>query len=316
MKKIFLNKAFLIGMTFLMLFFWLFFAVLTINKIGFSVLTYTHGSFISSDGYEKIIKNHTITEEFIAKDNNLGLIILKFKDYNKPEFEQEDTLLFQLRYKDSGDLIYSNKYRSGYINDRNELIIGFPKISNSRGEEFKFTISSLNGNEKNSTNLDKSTFFSGYQYLKPDIVSSFYNISSFAGKKLLFNFSDFNFILASTIYLIPFIIFLLTYFYLNKNKQLKKYLWVFTAAFIIIQVFLIQRSYLGLEIIVLILWILSLAVYGIKSSVNFYLAFILIVLWLILFYLGINEFSEKINILAYLFLGVGTIQLIMENVKK
>lgn len=310
MKKILLNKFIISALIPSLLLFWFFFSVLFINRISFSVLTYQDS--LNHFPKDKLTKNHKITGEFTARENYLGLIILNFKKYAKPEFSEEDVLLFRIKEKSSNKWYYSQKYRSGLIQNQNLLPIGFPVISDSKGGKYEFELVSLKGKENNAVEIAESTFNSGHQIPKAEVLK---NKQYFGFTKIISDLRDPYFILSSSIFLFPLIVYILLLLLIKKNKLLKKYLTPVMSVLFLVDLFLINEFYIGIFLIILFIWLITIYVYKQEAKISLYMAFLLIFIWILLSYIGILRYTEKLNIYTYFLLLTGVFQLLIE-VKK
>jgi hypothetical protein len=102
---------------------------------------------------------------------------------------------------------------------------------------------------------------------------------------------------------------------MGKRISTKKYLPIIAPGILLTDLFLIEKSYLGVQILIGLLWVFIIFTFKLRSNASFYIFFIFVLIWITLSYLEIQEFSDKINIFAYYALVVGLVQLILENRK-
>lgn len=120
----------------------------------------------------ELIKGTSITEEFRAKYDNLGIVSGLFSTYNKIN---DDYLQFSIKEKGKIDWYYSNKYKVDQFQNLKYFPFGFPEIKNSAGKIYQIQIESLGGKENNSVGIirDDKPFLSKYSfslsYLKKNI---------------------------------------------------------------------------------------------------------------------------------------------------
>src|SRR3989344_5614403 len=76
-----------------LLIFWWALSLFFNDKISFSVLVYSQdSSLIKQTNKGKLFKEDKIFGEFKAKDNHLGIVLLRFKEFVKPDYRGEDVL--------------------------------------------------------------------------------------------------------------------------------------------------------------------------------------------------------------------------------
>jgi len=309
--KIFRNPVIAILMILTLLGLWGIGTFLFVNHVSFSVLTSQHNADFKR---EKILKNVILKGEFISNENNLGIIIIPFERYVKPDFEKEDQLRFRLKEKDSENWHYDSLYRSGSV-DGEYFPIGFPQIANSKNKIYEFELVSLNGNSKNALTPSKNQFISGYQFSKQEIFSNNNSMSIFFIKKISYSSSDIYLILNSVTYLLPLIIYLLFLIGGIKSKRLALFIKIIFSILLIVNLFIVKEAFYGLMGLCLILW-LWLAIKNKYTSMKiFKLAFTIIFIWLIIKFVNINYPQENFNILSYGFLVIGVIQALIEERK-
>jgi hypothetical protein len=316
-KKIFSNKviSFIIipGLLFL---FWIAASLAFNNKISFSVLEFAEGnSSISQAPVGKMLKGDVITGTFTARENNLGLVLLEFNNYVKPDYASEDILIFSIKRIGEKDWYYSREYRSGGFEHLIYFPFGFNPITNSGNNTYQFQLKSLNGNTSNALTLSKSSpvLMTGYQFTKAELLQNKSFLIRFLLEKIETSFTNLDFVLSSILYLLPLLFYVLFLLYHHKPKLLVRYLGNTTLVLIIVDIFLIQSLYLGILFGLIITWIVAVKLKKIKSSTSFKIAFILLFLWIILMALGENAFSPKLNVWTYAFLVIGIFNAVVEE---
>lgn len=315
-KSIFSNKVvsyFIIPLALLL--FWFVASFLTYHKISFSVLTYgPSGSdgIISSPG--KLLKGSSVKGQFVGKDNHLGILMLRFNNFVKPDYSGEDVLQFRIREKGQQNWQYVNNYRSGLLEHQLLFPFGFPIIENSSGKIYEFEITSLYGNNRNAIaiNEQRPTIITGYQYPRVEITGSKKRAISFALKKVNSLFTDVDFILFSFLFLIPFVFYILGKFIIKRFGYTNSAFPLVVIFLMFADILLLKEVYIGILLIILIGWVLLIKMCRLESTVSFLVAFILLLLWPPIIYLGLTEVGSKINIWVYAFLLIGAIQVIFE----
>lgn len=321
-KKILSNKFIALGiLPLLLIAFWFISSLFLNNKISFSVLLYKHSqSDIRQISAEKLLKGNRIAGEFRAKDNYLGIVMLRFDEYVKPDSSGEDILAFRLKEKRSKDWYYFNNYRSGLLKNNLLFPFGFPVIEDSKDKIYEFEIESLLGNETNAAQVNKNNFnlFTGYQFPLVETISDSKATLNFLINKSITSFTNIDFLMSSVLYLLPLIIYILIYVLFPWWKRIENFgyrLFGVFLFFIFLDIFLIKEVYLGVLTFLILGWIYCIVKNKFGSKINFFFVFMLILLWILLIGLDIKEFQNKINIWVYTFLAIGVGQAIFEEKK-
>ncbi len=319
-NKIISNK--LIGWIFipvLLLGFWIACSLIFNNKVGFSVLLFPQNrSLIIQVPQGKILKGEKITGNFTARENNLGLVMIKFNNYVKPDYADEDILVFSIKEKGRKSWYYKGNYHSGAFEHLTYFPFGFTPINNSKNKTYQFQLVSLNGNSSNAIELSKgnSIFQTGYQFSKRDIIGNKLFLIKFILEKIETSFTNLDFLLSSIIYLLPFLFYLLWQAYKYKREIIKKYITVFTFILIVIDILFLSTLYIGILLGLIVFWIISIKLKRLENSVSFTVAFIFLFAWITLMYIGFDSYSDKFNVWVYTFLVIGTFQVVIEEKKK
>ena len=299
-------------------FLWIAASLVFNNKISFSVLEFTQdNSSIAQVPKGKILKGDKVAGAFTASENNLGLVLLKFNNYVKPDYANEDILVFSIKQLGEKNWYYSGEYRSGAFEHQAYFPFGFAPIMNSRNKTYQFQLVSLNGNNSNALELSKDSpvLMSAYQFSRAEFLQNKSFLIRFILEKIETSFTNLDFVLSSILYSLPLLFYIIFLLHLNKQKFLGRYLGKVTLVLIIIDIFLIQNLYLGILFGLIIFWIVSIKLKKVRSETSFKIAFILLFLWIISMVIGENAFSLKLNIWVYAFLAIGTFQAIVEEKK-
>lgn len=321
-KKLRIRKSIFLGiLTFILIGFWFISALLFNNKLSFSVILHKEAQVaVKQITSEKLHKGDKIKGEFRAKENYLGLILLKFDNYVKQDYNSEDTLIFKIRQKGDSDWYFTNKYKSGILVDNSLFPFGFPVINESKDKIYVFEVESLSGNDKNSVGINKDNpiLITGYQFPRNEIFSSNNTTSNYLIKKTIYSFTNTDFLLSSVVFLLPLIIFFLIYvmtYYWKRIKHIGQVTLGILIVFILSDIFIIKDVYLGILMSLILGWIYILVKLKISSKINFIIALILILFWALLILFNINEFQNKINIWVYTFLAIGIGHAVFEEKK-
>lgn len=303
----FVIPSFLLG-------FWLLGATLFNNKISFSVLTYKNqDAFERSEIRKKLFKGDKVTGEFKAKDNYLGLILINFENFIKPDFRGEDVLAFRVKENGAKEWYYYNNYRSGLLQDELQFPFGFPSIAWSKGKTYQFEIESLFGNDTNAVSIANTSIYSASQMPRAEIAGSKRRLVDYVIKKALVSFVDVDFLFSSILYLLPFLSYAAWRLYVRKLKMKNTIFQVLLYTFFIVEIFVLREEYLGVYLSLVSGWLLLIYSNKFKSKVSFTLGFLLLLLWVFLLMLNINGEFSKLNIWAYTFLAIGAFQAFLEE---
>ncbi|OGH24790.1 MAG: hypothetical protein A3B47_00275 [Candidatus Levybacteria bacterium RIFCSPLOWO2_01_FULL_39_24] len=307
---------------FLLLVFWIFLSYRYIaSKTGVTVLTYpSNANNYTSWKTTELLKGEKIKGQFIASDNHLGIVAVRFSTFSRIN---KDAVIFRIKNIKSKNWLYEHSYLVNQFQDNQYFTFGMPIFDNSFKETYQFEIESVRGKPKDAIALSRKepVFVTKYKFPKKEILDK--NIlMKFIFMKTTESLLDNDFIASSTIYLLPFlfyftamIIFLGAHSYL-KNNSLKR-LFIYLPLYLIllcalIAVVLAKTIYPLMIIIVVVLWMSAIIRYRFKGRVTiiFGSACLLISPFLLLF----SFLREAINITiwAYVFLVIATVQSLVE----
>lgn len=191
-----------------------------------SIWSYNHSnSDIKNVNYDLFKKGQTYRGEFIAQDNNLGIVSIRFQTYIRPPYKYEDLYLFRIREKGK-DWHYENTYRSGLIYDVPFFPFGFPIIKDSKGKTYELELSTLNTNEVNRISISKRypILQSKYKYSRDMLLANNESMIEFLKLKFINAIKTPDLVFSSLIYLLPFILYISWITYLNKFIRLENYI--------------------------------------------------------------------------------------------
>ncbi len=318
----------------ILLFLWLSLSLTYSSYKSLTVLQYSHNRDKNNNfPIGKILKNQRIIGEFTGKENNLGIVSVRL-GIATHRLENTNRLLFRIREKGRNSWYYETVYDSGFFNKLDYSPFGFPPIGDSKGKIYEFEIISLNGNAYNASEIkDKNPIYlSKYKFSKNEIFRNRQSVTEFAVKKILTFFTDYDTLLSSSVFLLPFVFYLIWMIIVGKmvmhnsvsfnlkggkkiairvlNRELFAFL-VLTLIFSDIIFFedLITGFMLGL----LGFWVIAIYVNSFKSQVTFILTFIIISLSVFSIYFNFFESVNKISTFAYMLLITGSLQMILEQ---
>lgn len=289
---------------------------------------------------EKLLKGDTVKGEFIAKENNLGIVALRFQKFERIAYKKEDSLRFRLKEKGAEKWFYENNYRSGFIYDLPVLPIGFPLIADSKDKTYQFELESLKGNRENAMALSnrEPIIFSKYQFDKGFIFSSFSNAMDFGFKKFINAFQTIDVLFSSFVFLLPFIFYVVWISpvrdkfiaravhalqrrgYLPGTSVLKKvieYSFLTILSLVIaIDVLILQINNDMLYIVISVIWAVLCSEYRIKSYVTLLAGIFCLFIAPVFLSISFVGITEKALAWAFTFFVIGLVQLLHEYKEK
>lgn len=297
--------------------FWLFASLAFNNQIAFSVLTHVNSTNdIVTMPVDKLTKGMQIVGEFKSEEDYLGLILLKFENYTKPEFINEDIIRFRIKEIGQKEWYHLSYHRSGAFEGQRYFPFGFQPIADSKNKKYIFEIESTRGDKTNSINPDSfgQFFLSGHQIPKQKIISSKENAVSFLIKKASFSIVNLDFVLSSLIFSTPLSIYLLLLIFKKKYKVIINGIPWITLSIILFDILVLQHIYLGIIAVLAILWIFSIAALRIEGRISVIVSLVFVIFWLFLYSTSLLTHAyDKLNTWSYLFLVIGVIQLLLEE---
>jgi len=340
-------KFVVIPLFLLLLWFGLTFLYIIHLDTAFSLLSYNLPKNVFTHlPKDKLQKGDFISGEFLATENNLGILSLRFETFFRPAYQNEDVLLFQIRQKGAKDWYYQNKYRDGLVYDVPFFPFGFPIINDSGGRIYEFRITSLKGDEYNSVSVSNrwQNIAAKYKFTKHELLQSNASLLMFSVKKFFSSLQTIDVLFSSFVYLLPLLFYLMLLSPLRKYLE-KPFLFVSrkfsdfgrstflkfllpsfkaTQRFkivifdaILVGVVLIDGLYLQLGndfvyLLVPILWIFIQRHFGFTSKKTFIVAIGFLLFAPVSLQFNLGQIAENMTVWAYLFLVAGTIQILME----
>lgn len=308
------------------------------------IMSFSHNTNdFTQINHEKLMKGQKISGEFVAKDDNLGIVSLRFKSFQRVSYKQEDKLIFRLKEKGAKDWYYKNQYRSGFIYDMPFLPFGFPIIKDSFGKTYVFELESLNGNAVNGVALSsrEPILASKYATDRNDILHNPAKLVSFAFKKYFNSFQTIDIAYSSLIFALPFLFYIYWISPLRKkiikpylssvekkytsflrrrfgkhSKYFEKiyyivsrnYYIIFLILFILIDVIFLQIYNDLLYIVVGVIWFVMMKINNIDSEKTFLIGLGILIFAPIYLQLNITNVAEKAGAWAFILFVVGLIQ--------
>lgn len=310
MRKFYKNKLFILFVSIVLMVIGIFASLSFKPYPSLSILTVRENiSNLKFTNTNKLFKGDELVGTFKAKENNLGIVFLKFDNYVKPDYAKEDNLIFRIKETDSKTWYVVNHYKSGIIVGNLFFPFGFPIIRNSKGKTYTFEVRSLNGNQENAVAVDTYglSFASGYKFSRNEIMASNTNITNFLTKKFIYSYENIYFILSSLLYFLPAFFYILWNTVLNRYINYKYWLGTLSLFLLFIDVSFLRDMYSGVLFGILGLWLLSVLIYKLDEEISFSLFFILVILSTLLIQMHSENLYliNKLSVWAYFFLLIG-----------
>ncbi len=176
---------------------------------------------------KELLKGQKVTGSFTASENNLGLVLLRFYNFERIS---KDKVIFRIKENGSKDWYYTNIYKVDQFQPNEYFTFGFSPIENSKGKQYDFEIESTAGKPKNAIGI--STTFpqigAAYQFTKTQLSQNKILAVRFFIKKSVFFIERFNWRDIVLFYLVTTILILFSTAEVNTrisefvNKHMKK----------------------------------------------------------------------------------------------
>lgn len=289
-------------------------ASLVFGGISFSTISYVHSKDVIKQTPQRIfVKGDTSKAVFIAAEQNLGIVEIRFDKFNGVNYTGTDRLSFKIKEENTQNWYYENIYSINQFEKSFKLPFGFPIIKDSKNKKYAIEIKSLDGNGVNSVKISKvePVFQTVYQFPKQEILSTHF-LAYFLITKTVFSFNNIDFLLSSTLYLIPFLIYLILLLIRQKINVMKRVISYMAMLFILIDSFLITGVHTGIILLLIGIWVLVTVIYKLESSVTFFVSFLFLLVTVFLISLGIANGQEKLGVYIYGLFIVGLVQAVYE----
>lgn len=311
------------------------------------VLSYGHSkeSFVSRP--EKLLENTKISGSFVAQDENLGIVSLRFEKRRRIPYLQEDIMVFRIKEKNSPTWYYENEYRSGLTYDVPFLPFGFPIISDSKGKTYYFELESLKGNDVNGVVLSEREpiLVSKYQKTKAILFNDINKFIDFSYKKFFYSFQTIDIAFSSFVFALPLLFYIswisplgklfLEPLFRNFKKEINsigekllgsryhifvrilsnvRYYWmiIFLVTILLIDVFFLQIVNDLLYIFVFIFWLYLMKIYNKNAKFTIIVGLLIILIMPISLNLSNQLIAEQAGGWGFIILAAGVFQSIKE----
>jgi hypothetical protein len=297
---------------FILIAFWFIASLFFNNTYSFTSLVYPYSKAqLIQIPAGKLLKGEKIVGKFTAKDNYLGMVTLRFNANANSGSAGEDMINFRIKEQTSPTWYYSSNYGSNAVVTRPNFPFGFPVIENSQNKNYEFEITSISGNSNNAVALDASDpeFAAVHKFTKTSIFNNGRSVLHFMVMKIITSYANVEFLLRSIPYLIP----LFFYVVIKWGSRMKVPLPVIVLFLIFLDILFLQEVYGGILLVLSLGWIWSIKQYYIDSKSSFFVAGLLLLIWIPLIYADKQYIQNKLNIWVYYFFVIGTMQLIIEE---
>lgn len=131
--------------------------------------TYPQSIFLQrKDG--ELLQGDKIAGEFMAIENNLGIVSIRFQTFNKVN---DGIFIFRIKEKGKNQWSYINKYEAKKFGGYPFFPFGFPIIHDSDGKYYYFELESLDGKKGNTVAIsaDEPAIVVTYKFTKNQLLS-------------------------------------------------------------------------------------------------------------------------------------------------
>lgn len=256
----------------------------------FSILSFSHNrNNFSNFQNTELLKGQTIKGEFVAKENNLGIVALRFNTYGRIN---KDSVIFRIKQKNADSWYYQNKYKADQFQPNDFFTFGFPIMDDSKGKAYQFEIESLYGRNGEAVGLSmmEPSFLTKYQFSNTKFSLDY------IAKKIMNSFSDSKFIFHAILYFIPLCFYIL-FLLLNLKFISRSYiLLALNFLVIVFDIFDVVNLHDNGAVIFLILGflVIQFRFYKISSKVLFFIVFLFLLFVPLLLFLNNAIIAERL----------------------
>lgn len=182
---------------------------------SFSILSYNHSKKDFTElPFRKILRGMQVSGEFTAEENNLGIIAVRFRSYQRVAYDDEDNIIFRLKEKNAHDWYYQHTYKSGLFYLVPFYPFGFPEIADSKNKTYVFDIVSTQGNDYNAVSIGsrEPILAAKYKENMSKLLENKKEMFLFLSRKFLNAFQLVDIQFFSFVYFLPLILYFLLLF--------------------------------------------------------------------------------------------------------
>lgn len=186
----------------------------TKTEIGSTVISHLHTDDFSFKTHPREDKS-IITGTFTAKHNYLGMVYIRFKEFNRPS---DDQIFFRIKDQETGRIIMETPRGSTDLLGLPLFPFGFPPIADSENKQYSFEITTNVIKNTPNITLDKEEpiIITKYQFPKNILAKNPVLLIQFLQKKAVSTYTTSSNLL-KLLLLVPFFIAVL--WILRKNLQ-------------------------------------------------------------------------------------------------
>lgn len=247
---------------------------------AFSVLTQRQDKSVIFFGkLGEILTGEKITGKFKAKEDNLGIVSLRFNTFGRIN---NDILIFRIKEEWDEKWYYENEYKVDQFQQYGFFPFGFPIIQDSKDRRYSLEIESTNGKTKNAVSISEYSpiFEAKYKFSRDEILSSKKELITFLYKKVLNSFTDKNNIFISIIFFFPLAFYFFWLFLTTKFYNQAYFLLFFVILSMLIDTFFIYASTFIVTLILVPPFLISIRFYNMGRDKAIKLSIILFFLLL------------------------------------
>lgn len=288
--------------------------VYSLSKASPTILMYEHGmNEIISQKPSELLRGEKIQGEFISKENNLGIVALRFNTFFRIN---EDVVAFRIKEKGQKDWYYENSYTTPQFQPNQLFTFGFPVIADSLDKTYIFEVESTQGEPGNAVSLGSTfpVYVTKYQYAKELIRSNPEYAVTFLQRKVISTFSNVDFLLSFFVYLLPFFLYLIWLFLFERYLSNLYYLTLIPVFLMILTSFISELTNDSVILGIVGLWIAVSVAYRLKTICTFVFALGFLFISAILYYTPLEQLSVNLTAWTFMLLATGIILQIFEEV--
>lgn len=315
-----------------LLFFWVALSIYLFAR-PFSVITEPYETNnLKNYKTTELLRGEKVIGQFRAKENNMGTVVVRFYNYGKIS---TDVVKFRIKQSSANNWYYENSYKVDQFQPNEYFTFGFPEIKQSKGINFSIEIESTKGVPGNAIGLSSQypVLASRHQFSTIYFSKNKLFLLTFMVAKLKELFLNPKNLIDSSIYLVPFLLYVFLLIFVNVLKikkrpmltsqldksmstSLSKFIDIVTFLYFLVIIFdifsLHISNFTGLLILYLF-WFLLINLYDSGFRISFTLALVFFGISVIIPVFTSETFTREIIKWMYLFLFVGIVQLLLDK---
>lgn len=262
--------------------------------------------------------NRGVRGEFIASDNYLGLLTLRFD--NKEIIEKRS--VFRIKEKNNADWYHTSNINTIQYNIKPLYTFGLPVIKDSKNKTYQFEVSILDYVPgEPSLELSKQAPFITSHYIFPwkVLFSDKDILFSFLKQKISYQLQSPNTPWVFFAYFLPLIGYILYIGILHKNIPIS----LFTKPLLLIvflgvgfDMFVLRNNYNILALILGFIWVFGIFTHKVKPQTSILIALIILI-WCPFFLVAHMEWvAEKSANWMFIFTSIGFVQYFLHTLTR